>query len=532
MNDSTRLARQVVQALLDAGVREAVLSPGSRNAPLSFALLDAARAGALRLHTRIDERSAGFLALGLTRTSGRPVAVSCTSGTAVANLAPAALEAHHEHLPWVAVTADRPLRLRGTSANQTTDQVGLLARATTLDLAAGDEVDAALAAALAGRGPIHLNVQFDEPLLPSDRWVPAPAAARTPRAAAAPEPKVLPRGQRTVVVAGDGAGAAARELAEQAGWPLLAEPSSGARAGAHAIAVPRLLLDTDLGAEIQRVVVAGHPTLSRPVTRLLGRDDVEVVDLAADDRWQPRPFPVADTAPAWTVDAGEPDAEEAAWLARWQQAGRSLAAQVGALLRAEDDITGQEVAAVVAGCVGAGDLLFVGPSNPVRDLDLTMTPRPVAATPDVVANRGLAGIDGVVSSAIGAALAHPGGRAVALLGDVTFLHDSGGLVLGPEEPRPDLTLVVVNDDGGSIFTVLEQGGAEHADEFERIFGTPHGVDLASLCAATRTPHWRVESLAELEHALAQPAGGIEVVEVRVRRDTRREIDGRVRDLRP
>ena len=134
---STDLAREVIRRLVQAGVTDLVLAPGSRNAPLSFALLDAERAGALRLHTRIDERSAGFLALGLARTSGRPVAVSCTSGTAVANLAPAALEAHHEHLPWVAVTADRPLRLRGTSANQTTDQVGLLARAEVLDLAAG-----------------------------------------------------------------------------------------------------------------------------------------------------------------------------------------------------------------------------------------------------------------------------------------------------------------------------------------------------------------------------------------------------------
>lgn len=291
-----------------------------------------------------------------------------------------------------------------------------------------------------------------------------------------------------------------------------------------------MLLDTDLGAEIQRVVVAGHPTLSRPVSRLLGRDDVEVVDLAPDRRWQPRPFAVARVAAACVVD-GAPD--DSPWLLRWQEAGRSLAAQIQGLLRAEADVTPHEVAAVVARSVRAGDLLFVGPSNPVRDLDLMMASRPVGATPDVVANRGLAGIDGVVSSAIGAALAHPGaGRAVALLGDVTFLHDAGGLVLGPQEPRPDLTLVVVNDDGGSIFALLEQGSERYADAFERVFGTPHGVDLASWCAATRTPHWRVESVPELEHALARPAGGIEVVEVRVRRDNRREIDERVRDLRP
>lgn len=538
MNDSTLLARQVVQALLDAGVRDAVLSPGSRNAPLSFALLDAERAGLLRLHTRIDERSAGFLALGLARASGRPVVVSCTSGTAVANLAPASLEAHHEQLPLVAVTADRPARLRGTSANQTTEQVGLLPRSTTHDLACGDDTAAVVARLLAGTGPVHLNVQFDDPLTPPDRWVP-----HAPEAVAAPlpepvEPAVLPRGPRTVVVAGDGAGEAARSLAEQGGWPLLAEPSSGARAGAHAIGPYRLLLgsaDEGLAAEVERVVVVGHPTLSRPVSRLLARDDVEVVDQVGDGRWQPRPFAVDAVAPAWTpapADAQTVEAE-AQWLRRWQEAGRSLSAQLAGLLAEEPEVTPYEVAGAVSRALGADGLVFVGPSSPVRDLDLMMAPRSPATSPVVIANRGLAGIDGVVSSAIGAALGHPRAqRAVALLGDVTFLHDSGGLVIGPVEPRPDLTLVVVNDDGGSIFSMLEQGAAEHADEFERLFGTPHGVDLAALCAATRTPHWRVESLPELEHALAQPAGGIEVVEVVVRRDTRREMDERVRNLRP
>ncbi len=149
----------------------------------------------------------------------------------------------------------------------------------------------------------------------------------------------------------------------------------------------------------------------------------------------------------------------------------------------------------------------------------------------MIANRGLSGIDGTVSSAIGAALGRPRtSRAFALMGDVTFLHDANGLVLGPDEPRPDLTIVVVNDDGGSIFAMLEQGDPAYADRYDRLFGTPHGVDIASLCAATRTPHWRVESLAELEHALANPNGGIEVVEVAVRRDNRRDLDARIRAL--
>ena len=533
MNDSTRLARQVVQALLDAGVREAVLSPGSRNAPLSFALLDAERAGLLRLHTRIDERSGGFLALGLARTSGRPVMVSCTSGTAVANLAPASLEAHHSRLPLIAVTADRPLRLRGTSANQTTDQVGLLPRSHSHDLAAGDPVDAVVVALLEAGGPVHLNVQFDDPLTPEGRWTPRPPTGEVVRPTLAPADAVLiPHGPRTVVVAGDGAGPDARVLAEQGGWPLLAEPSSGARAGAHALAPYRLLLGTELGAEIQRVVVCGHPTLTRPVSRLLARDDVEIIDVTADGRWDQRPFEVALAASAVYADPAARTAADDAWLERWQQAGRSLSRQVAQLVREEEGISPYEVAAAVAAALPADGLLFLGPSSPVRDLDLVMAPRSPGAVAEVVTNRGLAGIDGVVSSAIGAALGRPSSRAIALMGDVTFAHDSNGLVIGPHEVRPDLTVVVVNDDGGSIFSMLEQGGDEHAGEFERLFGTPHGLDLASLCAATCTPHWRVESLSELEHALAQPAGGIEVIEVRVRRDNRREIDERVRDLRP
>ncbi len=176
-------------------------------------------------------------------------------------------------------------------------------------------------------------------------------------------------------------------------------------------------------------------------------------------------------------------------------------------------------------------LLVVGASSPIRDLDLMVAKYEVGGRRKVIANRGLSGIDGTVSSAIGAALGRStSSRAIALMGDVTFLHDANGLVIGPDEPRPDLTIVVVNDDGGSIFAMLEQGAPTYADRYDRLFGTPHHVDLASLCAATRTPHWKVESLVELEHALANPNGGIEVIEVPVRRDNRRELDERIRAL--
>jgi 2-succinyl-5-enolpyruvyl-6-hydroxy-3-cyclohexene-1-carboxylate synthase len=156
---------------------------------------------------------------------------------------------------------------------------------------------------------------------------------------------------------------------------------------------------------------------------------------------------------------------------------------------------------------------------------------PVGERRMVLANRGLAGIDGSVSTAVGAVLGRPHtSRAFALLGDVTFLHDSNGLLTGPEEVRPDLTIVVVNDDGGSIFAMLEQGAPEYADRYDALFGTPHGVDLANLCAATRTPHLRVTSRPELEQALASPNGGVEVVEAVVRRDNRRDLDDRIRAL--
>jgi 2-succinyl-5-enolpyruvyl-6-hydroxy-3-cyclohexene-1-carboxylate synthase len=189
------------------------------------------------------------------------------------------------------------------------------------------------------------------------------------------------------------------------------------------------------------------------------------------------------------------------------------------------------VAGAVAAALPPGGLLLVGASSPIRDLDLMMPRYEVGARRKVIANRGLAGIDGTISTAIGAALGRAGStRNLALMGDVTFLHDSNGLVLGPHEVRPDLSIVVVNDDGGAIFAMLEQGAEAYADRFDQLFGTPHGVDLASLCAATRTPHWRVDSLAALTHALASPNGGIEVVEAVVRRDDRRALDLRIRAL--
>jgi 2-succinyl-5-enolpyruvyl-6-hydroxy-3-cyclohexene-1-carboxylate synthase len=517
---ATETARAVLTALIEVGVTEVVVAPGSRNAPLSFAAYDAAAAGLVRLHTRIDERTAGFLALGLTKNGNR-AAVVCTSGTAVANLHPAVLEAAHAGLPLVVVTADRPARLRGTNANQTTDQVGVFGPLVRTQDAA--DID------LRWVAPVHVNVPLDEPLLPEDRWEPDVEPGPAPVVAIPAVMLTVRPGPRTVVVAGDDAGPRARALAESGGWPLLAEPSSGSRTGANAIRTYRLLLDGSLGERVERVVVCGHPTLSRPVSRLLARDDVHVVDTPTRGAWSQRPFPVDERLIAMP-HARESD--DPAWLEEWRAADRTVSAGLDALLAAEPELTPHEVAGAVARALPAGGLLVVGASSPIRDLDLMVPRYEVGARRKVIANRGLAGIDGTISTAVGAALARDSSRAFALMGDVTFLHDANGLVIGPGEAVPDLTIVVVNDDGGSIFTMLEQGAPSFDDRFEKLFGTPHHVDLASLCAATRTPHWRVDSLPELEQALASPNGGIEVVEAVVRRDNRRALDERIRALRP
>ena len=515
---STALARAVLKDLAERGVREIVLAPGSRNAPLAFAAYDAAEAGLFRLHTRVDERSAGFLALGLTKVGSR-AAVITTSGSAVANLAPSAAEAAHSGVPVVYLTADRPASVRGTNANQTTDQLGLLGPLVpVLDLTGPPPQ-------LPDVGPVHLNVPFAPPLVPEDRWRPDPVE-RPERRRTWPRTELLANGPRTVVVAGDDAGPPARVLAEKGRWPLLAEPTSGSRTGAVAMRCYRLLLDGPLGAEVERVVVVGRPTLSRPVQTLLARDDVEVVSVPPQGAWNERPFAVDRTAPGFDVAGPDDDA----WLDRWLTADAAVGAALDELLTQQAGLTPYDVAGAVSAAVPPNGLLYVGASNPIRDLDLMVARYDVGDRRKVVANRGLAGIDGIVSSAIGAALGRRSSRSLALVGDVTLLHDQGGFVIPRDNPRPDLTIVVVNDDGGSIFATLEQGAAQYADRYDRLFGTPHGVDVAALCGATGTPHRRVTSRDQLVAALDTPTGGLEVVEAVVGRADRRELDLAIRAL--
>jgi 2-succinyl-5-enolpyruvyl-6-hydroxy-3-cyclohexene-1-carboxylate synthase len=535
MNPSTAFATVVVDELIRCGVREAVVSPGSRSAPLALALSAADRSGRIRLHVRIDERTAGFLAVGLIRGTGLPVPVVTTSGTAVANLHPAVLEASHSGLPLIVLSADRPPALRGSGANQTTDQIKVFGSAVRLFHEMGtplreigqvaywrSQVARAVANATGARsadpGPVQLNCPFAEPLVPAEgpEW-PEPLGGRstgpwTAVHAAAGRPSAVSPGPKTVVVAGDGASQAARLVAEAGRWPLFAEPSSRARTGPSVIAAYRLLLQaSSLADEIQRVLVFGHPTLSRPISRLVARPDVEVIVVSPTGPW---PDP-ARRAASVVTGLEVTGADTTNWLERWQQADQLARPAIDKVLA--DGLSGPRVAAIVGEAVGADGMLVVASSNPVRDLDLA----PVVPI-RTIANRGLAGIDGTISTAVGAALANAG-PTYALIGDLAFLHDSNGLVIGPDEPRPDLRIVVVNDNGGGIFSTLEQGDPTHSTHFERVFGTPHNVDLAALCAASGTPYQLVETADALRAALVTTVAGIDVVEARISRENHRPL---------
>jgi len=560
------LGHVVVDELVRAGVEHVVLAPGSRSAPIAVAADRAARSSRLRLHVRVDERSAGFTALGLAKASRRPVAVVTTSGTAVANLHPAVLEARHSQIGLLVVSADRPAAWRLSGANQTTDQSRMFGPTVGYVEVASDSgglrpvaswrslVCRALDAARSGGpdgvpGPVQLDVCLGEPLLPPHGPPSAEELARgDPATAGRPDGKpwtdVLGRGgrsvptrrfepdRRTVLIAGDAAGHLGVRtwmLAREAGWPLIAEPSSNARV-APALRFGRLLLGARHGraaalvAEVERVLVVGRPTLSRGVSALLARSDVEVVvcapgpwpDVAGTASMVLPDLPVLRAVPALTATPG--------WADRWSDVNGRLAAAV-ARTDVLEGLDGRRVAALVADTVtvsarGSQELqLFAGPSQPVRDLDLA--PVPVGAPTTVTsANRGLAGIDGVLSTAVGTALAT--GPTIALVGDLTYLHDANGLLLGPGDERPDLRVVVLNDDGGAIFHPLEPGASDWAESFERVFGTPTGADLSARSAAVGVPHCRVSTRAELHAALDRPVHGIDVVEVLLPRAGRRE----------
>ncbi|SDC12468.1 2-succinyl-5-enolpyruvyl-6-hydroxy-3-cyclohexene-1-carboxylate synthase [Geodermatophilus telluris] len=545
MNPATALARVLVDELARHGVTDAVLAPGSRSAPVALALAAAERAGVLRLHVRTDERTAAFLALGLARASGRPVPVLTTSGTAAAHLHAAVLEADASGVPLLALTADRPPELRATGANQTVEQPGLYGGAVrwAADVGvpeAGREeaqnrywrslvsraVLAATGALSADPGPVHLNLPFREPLLPDgEPGVPTgPWAGRdggAPWTAGAPAPVAsapVDAGPRTLVVVGDGPDAVGRAWAAGAagaGWPVVAEPSGGAWTG-DAVRGGALLLGAPGWLDAhrpERVVVVGRPTLSRPVSALLADARVRVQTVAVAPRW-PDAGRTSAAVGRDALPAGAPAGN--GWAGAWRDAAGRVGTAVDALLDAAPGLTAARLARDVVAALPAGGLLVLGSSTPVRDVDRLAVPR---GDLTVLANRGVAGIDGTVSTAVGAALVH-GGPAVALMGDLTFLHDLQGLLTGEGEPRPDLTVVVPDNDGGGIFAQLEPGGPAHARDYRRVFGTPHGRDLVAVAEALGWAATAVTTAQELTAALA--LGGPRVVVVRT--DQRAEAD--------
>ena len=450
------------------------------------------------------------------------------------------LEAWHAHVPLIVITASRPRSVINTGANQSTDQDQLFGRHVRGYAGLSDEaldhrtwrfemarvMTAAIGARTRMPGPAQLNVEFSEPLIPAESAWPPPAPELVISASnAAPEPMPLSDGAQTVIIAGDcrpELGGAVADLAAQAAVPLFAEPSSNARRGEAALSTYRLLLPSTLAQEIERVVVFGRPTLSRPVSQLLARTDVELVVVSEYADW----IDPGRAASLVTDAVSIPPAADRNWFDAWHEADLVVRGRLDDLLAAQPYFTGPALAAAVWASLGADDVLFAGSSNPIRDLDLA----PIdSASPVVYANRGLSGIDGNVSTAAGVALAleRP---THALLGDLTVLHDATGLVIGGEEPRPDLRLVVANDDGGSIFATLEQGEPAHMGAFERLFGTPQGLQFEALAAAARIGYRRVQTADQLAEALAEPPVGVELVDAVIDRAHRRTLDREITAL--
>jgi 2-succinyl-5-enolpyruvyl-6-hydroxy-3-cyclohexene-1-carboxylate synthase len=566
VNPSTALATVVVDELVRHGVREAVLCPGSRSAPFAYALQEADRAGRLRLHVRVDERSAAFLALGLAKLTRRPVPVFTTSGTAVANLHPAVLEASHAAVPLIIVSADRPWELQRTGANQTTDQKHLFGTAVRMfhqfgapEIREGQNaqwrsVVGRLCAAAIGEsgpdaGPVHLNAALRAPLVPDLGSVGGWPESLAGREEAAPWVRVqqtlrqcdpLVPVPRTLVLLGDlpdpSMAAEVTALARASGWPVIAEPfgAQGRRAPDDRALVPHGPLLLTAGQWLarhlpERVLVVGRITLSRALGELLRNPAVTVEVVAAQSNW-PDPSHVASVVhPFEAVSASIPGGRQVdgQWARQWADAGDLVAGAAGAIIAAAWP-SGLAVAARVLADLPSESVLFVGSSNSARDLDLAMSPSARNAPLTVVANRGLAGIDGCLSTAVGLALARPRQPAYALMGDLTFLHDCNGLLIGPHEPQPDLTIIVTNDDGGGIFTLLEPGEPSRATDFERVFGTPTGASIADICRAHGVRHTLAETVVELSRVVGQRPEGLHVVEVRVDRSGHRDLHADLR----
>lgn len=462
---SQLFASQFVAQLYNLGVKSFYLAPGARSQALAIAANQLATAGLVDLTVRLDERSMGFMALGRALQQQYPVAVITTSGTAVANLHPAVLEAHHAGVPMILLTADRPAKLRGLGANQTTMQPGIFADAVRdcidIDAGADPRLTAMRAVELAigsefRPGPVQVNIQFSEPLSAAEPntndFVGSSSPVQRRNHVSELEVQVAPH---AVVVAGAGAQAAANSFAEAANLPLLAEPSSGARFGR---ALTNYIEDLSaLADEVEQVFVFGKPTLSRPVLNLLRSTDYFVQKPKGYEAFDVfgKAIGVADRL----VPIGQGSAQ---WLSRW----------------GSQAVSGSRVDLVskVWEATQSDELLFFGASELIRVAERCLPPKQV----EVYASRGLAGIDGSVSTALG--LAQSGNRVRAVIGDLTLLHDAAALnrsTLG----KLDVQLIVGNDGGGAIFSHLEMAQLLEPSEFEKLFTTPQSVNIEALASA-------------------------------------------------
>jgi len=500
VSDSTSLARVIVRQIIEAGITDVVISPGSRNAPLSFAFFAASQKGLIQLHTRIDERTAAFFALGLAKASGRAVPIVCTTGTAVANYHPAVLEAHHTNIPLLVLTADRPARLRKTGANQTTEQARIFGKSVRYfaDIS-GAVFPMELPLYSLANGPVHLNIQFEEPLAADSdsSWLDdikiAPRNVTSTKAPGALKVK----SERGVLIVGHDRGGFSveqvNEFAAQLGWPVISEdPLSLKNVIAHA---SLFLASTAIAKELtpKTVIVIGRTTLSRSINNFIASAHKEIVidtrittvdtDRNADKRFTQLPI----------LESNAADEE---WLEKWEKFSERTSKELEKITQWSEPVLARTVAATIKN----GTTLFVSSSRPIRDLEAFAQARTGIET---FANRGLAGIDGNISTAIGVATARE--STVAILGDLSFLHDLTGLIHGE---KPNLLIIVVDNNGGGIFSTLGHRGSEG---FESIFGTPHNLDLSAIAAALNVQTSTVNSVDQLVKELSQPINGLRIV---------------------
>ena len=516
-------AKRLLAAFVGLGLTDVVVCPGSRSQALALAAAAQERAGSIRLHVRIDERSAAFFALGLARESGVPAPVIVTSGTAVANLVPATLEAHHADVPMLLVTADRPASLQGVRANQTTDHVALLHGITRSsvtveaeELAAPEaDASAAFAAAIgaAGHGdpgPVQLNVRLVEPLSERDAHADVPQLEVPERAPLAVTEVAHEAG--TLVLAGADATRDGQDpslLAHDLAVPLIAEPSSGARFGRELVSVD--LLATELADDVRRVIVFGHPTLSRLTAKLLREADTVVVAARAGDN-----IPGTHVEGRLVAAAGSPNR---AWLGRWVVADRELRAGASesittagltrrelakeGLRQARRPVDRATLVRSLWEHTWPHDRLVLGASRLIRVLDRTVGGKAIT----VHSNRGLAGIDGTIATGLGVATVNDragrGGVTRILLGDIAALHDASSLLGNPDEERPRVQIVIGNDAGGTIFDDLEVRESADSEDFRRVLTTPMAPNFAGLAAAYGWDHVHVRDRAGLERALTE-----------------------------